>query len=169
MGGAFALTFIMVFFWMPESAYMREALNIDTGDTNVTTPFLWRLHSSMLTSFRSWWKKEIWNKSNTPPALESRHPNLESRIPRNCFHTVAMSTMSRSGIPSFGHSTWSRHRPSYGRSSSSRHASPGLWVFLSLYPRFSRHRHTASRSWVLAQQISRLSSRRSLALSQPVL
>ncbi|KAE8143115.1 major facilitator superfamily domain-containing protein [Aspergillus pseudotamarii] len=35
MGGAFALTLIMVFFWMPESAYAREALNIDTGETNV--------------------------------------------------------------------------------------------------------------------------------------
>lgn len=36
MGGAFALTLILVFFWMPESAYMREALNIDTGETNVS-------------------------------------------------------------------------------------------------------------------------------------
>lgn len=35
MGGAFGLTLILVFFWMPESAYMREALNIDTGETNV--------------------------------------------------------------------------------------------------------------------------------------
>ncbi|KAL4960062.1 major facilitator superfamily domain-containing protein [Aspergillus stella-maris] len=32
MGGAFALTLIMVFFWMPETAYdRRDALNIDTG------------------------------------------------------------------------------------------------------------------------------------------
>lgn len=36
MGGAFALALILVFFWMPESAYMREALNIDTGETNVS-------------------------------------------------------------------------------------------------------------------------------------
>ncbi|KAF3400113.1 hypothetical protein F1880_008153 [Penicillium rolfsii] len=35
MGGAFALALIMIFFWMPESAYNREALNIDTGNTNV--------------------------------------------------------------------------------------------------------------------------------------
>lgn len=35
MGGAFALTLIMVFFWMPESAYAREALNIDSGETKV--------------------------------------------------------------------------------------------------------------------------------------
>ncbi|CEJ59634.1 hypothetical protein PMG11_08251 [Penicillium brasilianum] len=35
MGGAFALALILIFFWMPESAYSREALNIDTGDTNV--------------------------------------------------------------------------------------------------------------------------------------
>jgi hypothetical protein len=35
MGGAFALTLIMVFFWMPESAYCRQALNIDTGEANV--------------------------------------------------------------------------------------------------------------------------------------
>ncbi|KAL4865809.1 hypothetical protein BDV12DRAFT_210910 [Aspergillus spectabilis] len=32
MGGAFALTLIMVFFWMPETAYPRtDALSIDTG------------------------------------------------------------------------------------------------------------------------------------------
>lgn len=32
MGGAFALTLIMVFFWMPETAYVRtDALSIDTG------------------------------------------------------------------------------------------------------------------------------------------
>ena len=36
MGGAFALTLIMVFFWMPESAYTRKALNIDTGETTVS-------------------------------------------------------------------------------------------------------------------------------------
>ncbi|KAF9887954.1 hypothetical protein FE257_009476 [Aspergillus nanangensis] len=37
MGGAFALTLLMVFFWMPESAYVRkDALNIDTGDAAVT-------------------------------------------------------------------------------------------------------------------------------------
>jgi hypothetical protein len=36
MGGAFALALILVFFWMPESAYAREALNIDTADTNVS-------------------------------------------------------------------------------------------------------------------------------------
>ncbi|KAJ5376928.1 cycloheximide resistance protein, partial [Penicillium cosmopolitanum] len=35
MGGAFALTLIMVFFWMPESAYSRQSLNIDTGEANV--------------------------------------------------------------------------------------------------------------------------------------
>ncbi|OGM40832.1 cycloheximide resistance protein [Aspergillus bombycis] len=35
MGGAFALALIMVFFWMPESAYVRETLSIDTGETNV--------------------------------------------------------------------------------------------------------------------------------------
>lgn len=32
MGGAFALTLIMVFFWMPETAYVRtDALSIDAG------------------------------------------------------------------------------------------------------------------------------------------
>ncbi|KAJ5600490.1 cycloheximide resistance protein [Penicillium hetheringtonii] len=36
MGGAFALTLIMVFFWMPESAYTRKALNIDTGETTIS-------------------------------------------------------------------------------------------------------------------------------------
>jgi hypothetical protein len=35
MGGAFALTLIMIFFRMPESAYAREALNIDTGNEKV--------------------------------------------------------------------------------------------------------------------------------------
>lgn len=32
MGGAFALTLIMIFFWMPETAYVRTgATNLDTG------------------------------------------------------------------------------------------------------------------------------------------
>lgn len=43
MGGAFALALILVFFWMPESAYTREALNIDTAVTNVSDPVLCRL------------------------------------------------------------------------------------------------------------------------------
>jgi hypothetical protein len=39
MGGAFGLTLIMVFFWMPESAYARrDVLNIDTGDAAVRPP-----------------------------------------------------------------------------------------------------------------------------------
>lgn len=45
MGGAFALAFIMVFFWMPESAYAREALNIDTGNEKVGS---YRKHSGIL-------------------------------------------------------------------------------------------------------------------------
>ncbi|KAJ5305840.1 hypothetical protein N7508_004855 [Penicillium antarcticum] len=37
MGGAFGLALIMIFFWMPESAYAcRHALNIDTGNEAVT-------------------------------------------------------------------------------------------------------------------------------------
>ncbi|KAL2007440.1 hypothetical protein VTN00DRAFT_8878 [Thermoascus crustaceus] len=36
MGGAFALALIMVFFWMPESAYARHGtLNIDTGNQSI--------------------------------------------------------------------------------------------------------------------------------------
>ncbi|KAJ5110041.1 cycloheximide resistance protein [Penicillium argentinense] len=35
MGGAFALMLVMVVFWMPESAYSRQALNIDTGEASV--------------------------------------------------------------------------------------------------------------------------------------
>lgn len=45
MGGAFALTLIMIFFWMPESAYAREALNIDTGNEKVGRG---RKHSDIL-------------------------------------------------------------------------------------------------------------------------
>ncbi|KAJ6027746.1 hypothetical protein N7499_001204 [Penicillium canescens] len=37
MGSAFGLAFIMIFFWMPESAYAgRNALNIDTGNETAT-------------------------------------------------------------------------------------------------------------------------------------
>lgn len=37
MGGAFALTLLMVFFWMPESAYVRkDVVNIDTGENSVS-------------------------------------------------------------------------------------------------------------------------------------
>jgi hypothetical protein len=35
MGGAFGVMLFLVFFFMPESAFHREALNIDTGDQAV--------------------------------------------------------------------------------------------------------------------------------------
>jgi hypothetical protein len=36
MGGAFGLAFIMIFFWMPETAYVRTGVvNLDTGSNNV--------------------------------------------------------------------------------------------------------------------------------------
>lgn len=38
MGGAFGLTLILVFFWMPESAFVRTGtVNLDTGSNNVST------------------------------------------------------------------------------------------------------------------------------------
>jgi hypothetical protein len=90
MGGAFALALIMIFFWMPESAYMREALNIDTGDTNVTPPPSANLLYK-LTPHRSLWKeKEYWSRLSTLPTLESSYPNRGCPTPRNCFHTAAM-------------------------------------------------------------------------------
>lgn len=36
MGGAFGLALILIFFWMPESAFARQALNIDTGNEKVS-------------------------------------------------------------------------------------------------------------------------------------
>jgi hypothetical protein len=36
MGGAFGLALIMIFFWMPETAYVRTGVvNLDTGSNNV--------------------------------------------------------------------------------------------------------------------------------------
>jgi hypothetical protein len=36
MGGAFALALIMIFFWMPETAFVRTGvINLDTGSNNV--------------------------------------------------------------------------------------------------------------------------------------
>ena len=36
MGGAFGLSLIMIFFWMPETAFVRRgAVNLDTGANNV--------------------------------------------------------------------------------------------------------------------------------------
>lgn len=36
MGGAFGLALIMIFFWMPETAYVRRGVvNLDTGSNNV--------------------------------------------------------------------------------------------------------------------------------------
>jgi MFS family permease len=36
MGGALGLALIMIIFWMPESAYTRTSLNIDTGNETVS-------------------------------------------------------------------------------------------------------------------------------------
>jgi hypothetical protein len=37
MGGAFGLALIMIFFWMPETAYVRTGVvNLDTGSNNVS-------------------------------------------------------------------------------------------------------------------------------------
>lgn len=39
MGGAFALALIMIFFWMPETAYVRTGVvNLDTSSNNVNPP-----------------------------------------------------------------------------------------------------------------------------------
>jgi hypothetical protein len=39
MGGAFGLALIMIFFWMPETAYVRTGVvNLDTGSNNVRYP-----------------------------------------------------------------------------------------------------------------------------------
>jgi hypothetical protein len=37
MGGAFGVALIMIFFWMPETAFVRTgAVNLDTGSNNVS-------------------------------------------------------------------------------------------------------------------------------------
>lgn len=37
MGGAFGLTLLLVFFWMPETAFVRVgAINLDIGSNNVS-------------------------------------------------------------------------------------------------------------------------------------
>ncbi|KAJ5946104.1 major facilitator superfamily domain-containing protein [Penicillium verhagenii] len=67
MGGAFALAFILVFFWMPESAFKREALNIDTAESTAiveekaTLEQLDRTSSSPTTSTeaRNSWRTEL--------------------------------------------------------------------------------------------------------------
>lgn len=56
MGGAFALAFILVFFWMPESAFKREALNIDTGENQVS--YRKAQDTISLTCIRSLWKEK---------------------------------------------------------------------------------------------------------------
>ena len=40
MGGAFGLALIMIFFWMPETAFVRTgAVNLDTGSNDVSVDF----------------------------------------------------------------------------------------------------------------------------------
>jgi hypothetical protein len=37
MGGAFALALILIFFWMPETAFVRkDTINLDTGSNDVS-------------------------------------------------------------------------------------------------------------------------------------
>jgi hypothetical protein len=50
MGGAFGLALIMIFFWMPETAYVRTGVvNLDTGSNNVGFPLVRvGLHSMLI-------------------------------------------------------------------------------------------------------------------------
>jgi hypothetical protein len=37
MGGAFGVAFILIFFWMPETAYIRtNTINLDTNSNDVS-------------------------------------------------------------------------------------------------------------------------------------
>jgi hypothetical protein len=38
MGGAFAISLVLILFWMPETAYVRPgAVNLDTGSKDVSS------------------------------------------------------------------------------------------------------------------------------------
>lgn len=102
MGGAFALALILVFFWMPESAYTREALNIDTTDRNVSIRTLYNLQC--LTLARSYLKREAWSKLNMYRMLNHQLPRKQTHGQKSLCPTVAMSIMSHSGIRSSAHS-----------------------------------------------------------------
>jgi hypothetical protein len=121
MAGAFAIQFILTFFFMPETAYVRHgAINIDTTTTDVSFPSLeCRRH---LTSCQSWpWRSRPFKRGGTQPLPRVRrmktlwlkpspaphHPNLLSQKcpgPRSSDPTVDTSTMSRSGTRSSAHS-----------------------------------------------------------------
>lgn len=46
MGGAFGLALLLVFLWMPETAFVRVgAVNLDTGSNNVSFDVLGTLHT----------------------------------------------------------------------------------------------------------------------------
>jgi len=54
MGGAFGLALIMIFFWMPETAYVRTGVvNLDTGSNNVRYKDHWSMETSFANNLRS--------------------------------------------------------------------------------------------------------------------
>jgi len=54
MGGAFGLALIMIFFWMPETAYVRTGVvNLDTGSNNVRSEDHWSMKTDLANNFRS--------------------------------------------------------------------------------------------------------------------
>ncbi|KAJ5663214.1 cycloheximide resistance protein [Penicillium longicatenatum] len=85
MGGAFALAFILVFFWMPESAFKREALNIDTGESQVVIEGKASLEQLEHTP------------STTPTSTEARASWLEDLLPYSGYvnHVPFWNTLIR--------------------------------------------------------------------------
>lgn len=78
MGGAFALALILVFFWMPESAYAREALNIDTADTNVSDLVLSKLRDTDYCQITLKGKRSLEQVEHAPDAESASTERLNS-------------------------------------------------------------------------------------------
>ncbi|KAJ6014441.1 major facilitator superfamily domain-containing protein [Penicillium herquei] len=89
MGGAFALTFILVFFWMPETAFKRDALNIDTGRDNIDVDSKEMVEESEL---------QISTRTSSPPEeAERRISWLQELSPWNGYvnHVPFSNTIIR--------------------------------------------------------------------------
>jgi hypothetical protein len=84
MGGAFGLTLIMIFFWMPETAYVRTgATNLDTGsktDINLTDKLA---------------AHHLEDGEKSPPIVRSESP--ERSLPQEAPHSFAKNVLPYSG------------------------------------------------------------------------
>lgn len=97
MGAAFGIAFIMIFFWMPETAYVRTGVvNLDTGSNNVMTE-LTITHKLDASHVEAEEKNATGQPTQPPAPTEQPHSFAKEMLPYSGYinHVSLLNTMFR--------------------------------------------------------------------------